>query len=127
VVAQPALRWGILGGGVGYLLWLAWRLAGSRALAQVDASPAERQLFPGRAAAVSQHQGLDAGAVRRGRLDCRAPRRHRAHWLQVLPLMLAFGFFSNLTYATTGSLLRGWLAHGQRLLVFNRCMARPWC
>jgi threonine/homoserine/homoserine lactone efflux protein len=43
--------------------------------------------------------------------------------LQVLPLMLAFGFFSNLTYATTGSLLRGWLAHGQRLLVFNRCMA----
>ena len=38
-------------------------------------------------------------------------------------LMLAFGFFSNLTYATVGSLLRGWLAHGQRLLVFNRCMA----
>ena len=28
-----------------------------------------------------------------------------------------------LTYATTGSLLSGWLAHGQRLLVFNRCMA----
>ena len=37
--------------------------------------------------------------------------------------MLAFGFFSNLTYAAVGSLLRGWLAHGQRLLVFNRCMA----
>ena len=37
--------------------------------------------------------------------------------------MLAFGFVSNLTYATTGSLLRGWLAQGRRLLVFNRCMA----
>ena len=46
-----------------------------------------------------------------------------ARTLQVLPLMLAFGFVSNLTYATTGSLLRGWLAQGRRLLVFNRCMA----
>ena len=38
VVAQPALRWGVLGGGVAYLLWLATRLAGSRALAQADPS-----------------------------------------------------------------------------------------
>ena len=88
VVAQPALRWGILCGGVGYLLWLAWRLAMS----------------------------VVAGWIA-GRPDA------TERTLQVLPLMLAFGFFSNLTYATTGSLLRGWLAHGQRLLVFNRCMA----
>ena len=37
--------------------------------------------------------------------------------------MLAFAFFSNLSYALVGSLLRQWLAQGQRLLVFNRCMA----
>jgi threonine/homoserine/homoserine lactone efflux protein len=43
--------------------------------------------------------------------------------LSVLPLMLAFGFFSNLAYAAVGSLLRHWLAQGQRLLVFNRTMA----
>jgi hypothetical protein len=51
--------------------------------------------------------------------------------LQILPLMLAFGFFSNLLYALVGSLLRGWLAGpvvdgvatGGRLLVFNRIMA----
>ncbi len=37
--------------------------------------------------------------------------------------MLAFGFSSNFTYALIGSLLRGWLARGRRLLWFNRLMA----
>jgi threonine/homoserine/homoserine lactone efflux protein len=37
--------------------------------------------------------------------------------------MVAYGFVSNLTYAVAGSMLRHWLAHGRRLLVFNRCMA----
>ena len=32
VVAVPALRWGIKALGVGYLLWLAWRLANSATL-----------------------------------------------------------------------------------------------
>ena len=45
----------------------------------------------------------------------------------VLPLMLAFAFFSNLTYAMVGALLRDWLAgsngSGQRLMWFNRVMA----
>ena len=52
-------------------------------------------------------------------------------FVQVLPVLLAYAFFSNLTYATAGSLLRHWLAGpvvdgqptGGRLLVFNRCMA----
>ena len=45
----------------------------------------------------------------------------------VLPVMLAFAFFSNLAYALLGSLLRDWLAgpagSGRRLLMFNRVMA----
>jgi threonine/homoserine/homoserine lactone efflux protein len=41
----------------------------------------------------------------------------------LLPVMVGFGFFSNLTYALIGSLLRHWLSQGQRLLIFNRCMA----
>jgi hypothetical protein len=28
-----------------------------------------------------------------------------------------------MTYALAGSMLRHWLAHGRRLLVFNRCMS----
>jgi len=122
VVAQPALRWGILGGGVGYLLWLAWRLAGSSALAQVDASRLNVTFLQG---VLLQFLNIKAWmlalSVVAGWIAGRPDATERT--LQVLPLMLAFGFFSNLTYATTGSLLRGWLAHGQRLLVFNRCMA----
>ena len=41
----------------------------------------------------------------------------------VLPVMVAFGFASNFTYAMVGSLLRHWLAQGRRLLWFNRLMA----
>jgi threonine/homoserine/homoserine lactone efflux protein len=41
--------------------------------------------------------------------------------------MLTFGFFSNLTYALIGSLLRHWLSgpdhSNQRLRWFNRLMA----
>jgi threonine/homoserine/homoserine lactone efflux protein len=43
--------------------------------------------------------------------------------LVLLPIMVAYGFVSNLTYAVAGSMLRHWLAQGHRLLVFNRCMA----
>ena len=122
VVAQPALRWGILSGGVGYLLWLAWRLAGSGSLAQVDASRLNVTFSQG---VLLQFLNIKAWmlalSVVAGWIAGRPDATERT--LQVLPLMLAFGFFSNLTYATTGSLLRGWLAHGQRLLVFNRCMA----
>jgi threonine/homoserine/homoserine lactone efflux protein len=50
-------------------------------------------------------------------------------WI-TLPLMLAFGFFSNLLYATIGSLLRNWLTgpivgglpSTRRLRWFNRGM-----
>ena len=45
----------------------------------------------------------------------------------VLPVMLAFAFVSNLTYALAGSLLRDWLSGpagtGRRLAWFNRVMA----
>ena len=41
----------------------------------------------------------------------------------LLPVMLFFGFTSNLLYATMGSLLRDWLQKGARLLWFNRFMA----
>jgi threonine/homoserine/homoserine lactone efflux protein len=46
-----------------------------------------------------------------------------ARTLLLLPIMVAYGFVSNLTYAVAGSMLRHWLAYGRRLLVFNRCMS----
>ena len=61
----------------------------------------------------------------------RFQRERRAFAAVALPLMLAFGFFSNLLYAAIGSLLRNWLsgpvvngiATAQRLRWFNCGMA----
>ena len=36
VVAVPALRWGIKAVGIGYLLWLAWKLSQSAKLGEAD-------------------------------------------------------------------------------------------
>ena len=41
----------------------------------------------------------------------------------VVPVMMVFAFASNLLYASAGAVLRNWLAHGTRLLWFNRSMA----
>jgi threonine/homoserine/homoserine lactone efflux protein len=130
VVAQPLLRGAILIGGVAYLAWLARRLWGSRNLNTVDASRLKVTFLQGiglqflNIKAWMLALSLVAGWVA-GRPDA------LARFAQVLPVMLAFAFFSNLTYATIGSVLRHWLAgpvvdgvaSGARLLAFNRVMA----
>ena len=122
VVALPWLRWGILAGGVAYLLWLASRLWRSGTLAQADASRLQVGFGQG---VLLQFLNIKAWmlalSVVSGWIAGRPDAAART-WA-VLPLMLAFGFFSNLTYALVGSVLRGWLAQGRRLLAFNRCMA----
>ncbi len=130
VVAQPLLRTAILIGGVTYLAWLARRLWGSRSLNTVDAARLKVTFLQGvglqflNIKAWMLALSLVAGWVA-GRPDA------LERFAQVLPVMLAFAFFSNLTYAAVGSLLRHWLAgpvvdgvpSGARLLVFNRVMA----
>lgn len=122
VVAVPVLRWGVLLGGVAYLLWLARRLWGAGVLAQADASRLNVTFLQGVALQFLNIKAwmlalsIVAGWVA-GQPDV------MARFAATLPVMLAFAFFSNLSYALVGSLLRQWLAQGQRLLVFNRCMA----
>jgi threonine/homoserine/homoserine lactone efflux protein len=130
IVAQPALRWGILVGGIGYLLWLAWKLWGSRRLSQVSAERLNVSFMQG---VLLQFLNIKAWmlalSIVAGWIAGRPDAAER--FLQVLPLMLAYAFFSNLLYAAVGSLLRHWLAGpvvdgvatGARLLVFNRVMA----
>ena len=122
LLAVPALRWAVLLAGVAYMLWLASRLAGSATLAQADAGRLDVGFWQG---VLLQFVNIKARMLARsigagwlaGRPD----------WLArfglVLPVMVAYAFFSNLLYAAIGSLLRGWLAHGRRLLWFNRVMA----
>ncbi len=122
VVAEPALRVGIKALGIVYLLWLAFKLSGSATLGSTE----------GRALDIGFGQGvmlqfvnikawllaltLVAGWIA-GQPD--AWQRYAI----VAPVMLVYAFTSNFVYALVGSLLRHWLAEGQRLLWFNRAMA----
>lgn len=122
VVAWPPLRWGIVVLGNGYLLWLASRLWHSGSLQQADSAKLQVGFAQGvglqflNIKAWMLALAIVAGWVA-GREDA------TARTMVLLPIMVAYGFLSNLTYAVAGSLLRHWLTHGKRLLVFNRCMS----
>jgi threonine/homoserine/homoserine lactone efflux protein len=126
VVAIPPLRLAIQGVGVAYLLWLAFKLARSSTLSEANASQLKVTFFQGvmlqfvNIKAWMLALTLVAGWVA-GRDDA------LARFALILPLMLAFAFFSNLTYALMGALLRQWLSgpdhSGLRLRWFNRGMA----
>ena len=122
ITGVPALRWTVTLMGVAYMLWLAWKLSRAGQLAEVDGSRLQVTFWQGvglqflNIKAWMLALSIVAGWVA-GRPDW------VARLLMVLPVMLFFGFASNFTYALIGSLLRGWLAQGQRLLWFNRVMA----
>lgn len=130
VVALPALRWAILLGGTAYLLWLARRLWGSRQLGHADAARLNVTFWQGVGLQFLNIKAwMLALSIVAGWIAGQADALQR--FVAILPLLLAFAFFSNLSYALVGSLLRHWLAGpvvggvatGARLLVFNRCMA----
>ena len=122
VMAAPALRWAIVLGGVAYLLWLARRLWGSGQLTQAHDSQLDVSFVQG---VLLQFLNIKAWmlalSIVAGWVAGKPDATHR--YLQTLPLMLFFAFSSNFTYALVGSVLRHWLAQGQRLLAFNRLMA----
>ncbi len=122
VMAAPALRWAIVLGGVAYLLWLARRLWGSGQLTQANDSQLDVSFMQG---VLLQFLNIKAWmlalSIVAGWVAGKPDATHR--YLQTLPLMLFFAFSSNFTYALVGSVLRHWLAQGQRLLAFNRLMA----
>lgn len=126
VVALPPLRFGIQAVGVGYLVWLAFKLARNRTLSEANTAQLQVDFTQG---VVLQFINIKAWMLAltvvagwvAGRDDA------LARFALILPLMLAFAFFSNLTYALIGSLLRQWLSGpadtGLRLRWFNRTMA----
>ena len=122
VVAVPALRWGIKALGVGYLLWLAWRLANSATLGQAADDKLQIGVVQGVALQFLNIKAwLLALTLVAGWIAGQPNALHR--FAIVAPVMLFYAFTSNFTYAAMGALLRNWLAEGKRLLWFNRCMA----
>ena len=122
VVAAPALRLAIKGLGIGYLLWLAWKLAHSARLTEANTAQLTVGFWQGTALQfVNIKAWLPALTIVAGWVAGRTDALQRL--AVVLPVMVFFAFTSNLAYAATGALLRQWLAQGSRLLWFNRCMA----
>ena len=137
LLAVPLLASAIRAIGVGYLLWLAFKLAKLKDLfhwgqtqnktipadnpAQLDVSFIEGVAMQ----FVNIKAWMLALAIVSGWIAGRANPGER--FAIVLPLMLAFAFFSNLTYALVGALLKNWLegpnGSGSRLTWFNRAMA----
>lgn len=122
LLAVPALRLALQAGGIAYLLWLAWRLAGSGRLAEADAARLDVGFWQGAALQfVNIKAWMLALAIVSGWVAGRDDAVARLS--VVLPVMLLFAFASNLAYALIGALLRDWLGRGRRLLWFNRAMA----
>jgi threonine/homoserine/homoserine lactone efflux protein len=122
IVAVPALRWAVKVVGVGYLLWLAFKLSRSGSLAQADSAKLQVTFWQGAALQfVNIKAWMFALAVVAGWVAGR--NDELARFTVVLPTMMFFAFASNFVYAAAGALLRDWLARGARLLWFNRAMA----
>ena len=122
VLAIPALRWVITFSGTLYLMWMAYRLWGTRELSQANEDRLTITFFQGVGVQFLNIKAwMLALSIVAGWVAGKDDALGRS--LVLLPLMMGFGLVSNLTYAVMGSLLRQWLAQGIRLLVFNRCMA----
>lgn len=127
VLAAPALRLAVKFGGIAYLVWMAWKLAAVRTLGEVDARQLDVGFWQGvglqflNIKAWMLALALAAGWVTSaGSQPAANPGERLAI---VCAVMVGFALTSNFSYALAGSLLRGWLAQGRRLVVFNRVMA----
>ena len=127
IMGVPVLRWGVKLMGVGYMLWLAWKLSGAAQLGQVDARRLDVSFLAGVGMQCRNIKAwmlaltLTAGWVVNA---AGQPSPNPGERLAIIcAVMVVFAFTSNFTYALVGSMLRQFLAHGRRLLWFNRMMA----
>ena len=126
VQEYPPVRWLLVAGGAGYLLWLAGRLIRTTVWSAQAHDAVPMRFMQGLALQfLNPKAWLLAISVASGWVlgfDNAAMRL-----LEVLPIFMAFGLASNLTYAVIGSALREWLQgphhSGRRLVQFNRAMA----
>jgi threonine/homoserine/homoserine lactone efflux protein len=127
MLALPWLRVAVKVAGVAYLVWLAWKLAGSGSFGNPDGAAREVGFWQGVALQfVNVKAWMLALALAAGWVTSSAG--HAApnpgeRLAIVCAVMALFALSSNALYAGAGSLLRAWLAQGRRLLAFNRAMA----
>ena len=127
VIAVPPLRLALKALGIAYLVWMAWKLAGSASLGQAARDRLDIGFWQGVALQfVNIKAWMLALALAAGWVTSASglPAANPMQRLAIVcAVMLAFALTSNLMYALIGSLLRQWLSQGARLLWFNRVMA----
>ena len=122
IEGAPLLRGAIKWLGIGYMLWLAWKLAHSGELARARDGALDVGFGQGvMLQFINVKAWMNALLVSAGWVAVADPMAPRL--LVVIPVMMAYGFASNFTYALVGSTLRAWLGRGRRLLWFNRALA----
>ena len=122
IESLPVLRGAIKWLGIGYMLWLAWKLAHSGELARTRDGALDVGFGQGvMLQFINVKAWMNALLVSAGWVAVADPMAPRL--LVVIPVMMAYGFASNFTYAVVGSTLRAWLGRGRRLLWFNRALA----
>lgn len=124
IQAVPVLHGVIKWVGLAYMLFLAWKLWRTDGLAQNGAS-ARLDVSFGQGVLlqfVNVKAWINALLVSAGWVAT-ADGNTWQRLAIVLPLMMFYGLASNFSYALAGSALRGWLAVGRRLSVFNRVLA----
>jgi threonine/homoserine/homoserine lactone efflux protein len=112
VLALPWLGWGIKLIGAAYLLWLAYRLAQTKTMGQADSAMVVGFWQGVALQFVNIKAWMLALAIVSGWVAGHSDAAARL--AVVMPVMLAYAFTSNLTYALAGSLLRHWLAGVRR-------------
>jgi len=127
VLGVPALRWAVKLAGVGYMVWLAWRLSQAARLTSIDPARLEISFWGGVGLQFVNIKAwmlaltLTAGWVVNA---AGAPAANPGQRLAIIcAVMCLFAFASNFSYALMGSMLRTVLSQGKRLLWFNRAMA----
>jgi threonine/homoserine/homoserine lactone efflux protein len=127
VTGIPLLRWVVKLAGVGYMLWLACKLARSAALARLDQAPLDVTFYQGVGLQFVNIKAwmlaltLSAGWVVNA---AGQPATNPGQRLAIICVVMAlFAFISNFAYALAGALMRQWLAQGRRLVWFNRSLA----
>lgn len=127
VTGIPLLRWVVKLAGVGYMLWLAWKLARSGSLARLDQAPLDISFSQGVGLQFLNIKAwmlaltLSAGWVVNA---AGQPATNPGQRLAIIcGVMVLFAFTSNFTYALAGALLRQWLVQGRRLIWFNRSLS----
>ena len=127
ITSVPVLRLAVKVLGVGYMVWLAWKLAGAGQMSQVNAARLNVTVWQGVGLQFVNIKAwmlaltLTAGWVFNAGGQPAANPYERLAITSVV--MMCFAFSSNFLYALVGSLLRQWLAQGARLLWFNRALA----